>query len=289
MLTLVETLMWSLLTSLAIIFSLFFSYSYKRAKDKRKLMFAVAFAFGAFAFVPKMVIDLTQTWIGQRLEAWSILPIISAVTIAVYTTFLNKESFDKSFQLFTAILMVTTGLMVIPVQITGLAYVIYQAISALVSIPLAYMVVTKKRLPDILFMLSVVCFIVGGVGSAFKLAVEFSAFAFTFAYIFVFLVFRTSEGSEGIASFFLIKNELERTKQELTAHARYSQHLEELVEAKRKELEQAKRLAAIGETAAMVGHDLRNPLQAIINRLYLLKREISLSNDGTDYMEDIEK
>jgi signal transduction histidine kinase len=252
-------------------------------------MFAIAFAFGAFAFLPKMFIELQHTWIGQSLEDWSIFPIISAVTIAVYTSFLNKESFDKPFQLFTAILLLTALLIVIPLQIKGLIPWIYRAISALVSIPLAYMVFTKKRLPDILFMLSVVCFVAGGVGLGFKLAVEFSAFAFTFAYIFIFLVFLTSEGSEGIASFFILKKELERTKQKLTARARYSEHLEELVEAKKKELEQAKRLAAIGETAAMVGHDLRNPLQAIINRLYLVKRKTSLSKDVVDYMDDIEK
>ncbi len=41
----------------------------------------------------------------------------------------------------------------------------------------------------------------------------------------------------------------------------------------RKQIEQqlleAKRLATIGETAGMVGHDLRNPLQAIVNTIYL--------------------
>jgi len=44
----------------------------------------------------------------------------------------------------------------------------------------------------------------------------------------------------------------------------------------RKQMEQtlrkAERYAAIGEAAAMVGHDLRNPLQVIINRLYLAKK-----------------
>ena len=36
-------------------------------------------------------------------------------------------------------------------------------------------------------------------------------------------------------------------------------------------LRKAERLAAIGETAAMVGHDLRNPLQAIVSTIYLAK------------------
>jgi len=51
----------------------------------------------------------------------------------------------------------------------------------------------------------------------------------------------------------------------------YSKHLEELVEEKTKQLKDAERLAAIGETAGMIGHDIRNPLQAIIGELYLSK------------------
>ena len=47
----------------------------------------------------------------------------------------------------------------------------------------------------------------------------------------------------------------------------------DLTERRRMEekLAQTERLSAIGETAAMVGHDLRNPLQAISTALYLLQ------------------
>ncbi len=41
-----------------------------------------------------------------------------------------------------------------------------------------------------------------------------------------------------------------------------------------KQLQDAERLAAIGATAGMVGHDIRNPLQAIIGELFLSKKEI---------------
>ena len=53
-----------------------------------------------------------------------------------------------------------------------------------------------------------------------------------------------------------------------------SEHLEELVEQKTAELKQAERLAAIGQMAAMVGHDLRSPLQAILNTIYLEKKQV---------------
>jgi len=53
-----------------------------------------------------------------------------------------------------------------------------------------------------------------------------------------------------------------------------AERTKELIEAQDRLLK-AERLAAIGETAAMVGHDLRNPLQAISAGTYVLKKEMS--------------
>ncbi len=48
------------------------------------------------------------------------------------------------------------------------------------------------------------------------------------------------------------------------------------------------RLEAIGETAAMVGHDIRNPLQAIESDLYLLRSDIAeLSNEETQRVASV--
>ena len=48
------------------------------------------------------------------------------------------------------------------------------------------------------------------------------------------------------------------------------------------ELKEKERLATIGETAAMVGHDIRNPLQAILGDLYLIASEVTLLPDGKE-------
>ena len=69
---------------------------------------------------------------------------------------------------------------------------------------------------------------------------------------------------------------LKEAEEELKLH---SDHLEEMVEQKAKQLKQAERMAAIGETAAMVGHDLRNPLQAIRYAVYSLKSTLSKCAD----------
>jgi PAS domain S-box-containing protein len=57
-----------------------------------------------------------------------------------------------------------------------------------------------------------------------------------------------------------------KTEEELK---RYSGHLEDLVEERTRELKEAERFSAIGETAHMVGHDLRNPLQVILFKTFI--------------------
>jgi signal transduction histidine kinase len=54
-----------------------------------------------------------------------------------------------------------------------------------------------------------------------------------------------------------------------------NQNLEKLVEERTKQLKDSERLAAIGATAGMVGHDIRNPLQAITGDVYLTKTELA--------------
>ncbi|MCJ7559774.1 PAS domain S-box protein, partial [Candidatus Bathyarchaeota archaeon] len=80
--------------------------------------------------------------------------------------------------------------------------------------------------------------------------------------------------------------------------AEYSQKLEKLVEQRTEQLKrtQAKlvkseRLAAIGELAAMVGHDLRNPLTGIKGAAYYLKTKhgAEIGAKGKEILETIEK
>jgi PAS domain S-box-containing protein len=56
---------------------------------------------------------------------------------------------------------------------------------------------------------------------------------------------------------------------------KYTEDLEKLVEERTKQLKDSERLATIGATAGMVGHDIRNPLQAITGDLYLAKTDLA--------------
>ena len=55
---------------------------------------------------------------------------------------------------------------------------------------------------------------------------------------------------------------------------RHTEHLEELVQERTRKLQDAERLATLGQLAAAVGHDLRSPLQAMMNDLYLEKEKL---------------
>jgi signal transduction histidine kinase len=66
---------------------------------------------------------------------------------------------------------------------------------------------------------------------------------------------------------------------------RYSGHLEAIVEERTAKLKDAERLAGIGETAAMIGHDLRNPLQGlqyIVDLQKLRAERVPLEKRGAD-------
>ncbi|HSV49086.1 MAG TPA: PAS domain S-box protein [Candidatus Acidoferrales bacterium] len=71
----------------------------------------------------------------------------------------------------------------------------------------------------------------------------------------------------------------------------YASQMEELAEQRAQQLQNAERLAAIGQTAGMVGHDIRNPLQAITGDMYLISEELKTIKDidsKRSIMESIE-
>ncbi|MBX5329244.1 PAS domain S-box protein [Candidatus Bathyarchaeota archaeon A05DMB-5] len=84
-----------------------------------------------------------------------------------------------------------------------------------------------------------------------------------------------------------IARDITERKQMQNKLEEYSQHLEALVEQRTRQLKEAQeklikseRLAAIGEVAAMVGHDLRNPLTGIKGAAYYLKTKLGSKMDA---------
>jgi PAS domain S-box-containing protein len=101
-----------------------------------------------------------------------------------------------------------------------------------------------------------------------------------------------------IVSVTLITMDITERKQMQQKIEEYSQQLEVLVEKRTRQLKEAQeqlikseRLAAIGQVAAMVGHDIRNPLTSINSAAYYLKTKLSQKMDtkSKEMLELIEK
>jgi PAS domain S-box-containing protein len=80
--------------------------------------------------------------------------------------------------------------------------------------------------------------------------------------------------------------QLEETREKLENNAcmleEYSSQMEELANSRLEQLKSAERLAAIGATAGMVGHDIRNPLQAITGDIYLAKTDLASTAESEE-------
>ena len=98
----------------------------------------------------------------------------------------------------------------------------------------------------------------------------------------------TYEGSQAILG--IISDITDRKKME-TELRRYTEALEDLVEERTRKLKEAERLAAIGELATMVGHDLRNPLASMEYASYTLRTDYAsnLDKDGLRMLEILEE
>ena len=253
-------LLLSLLTILAVLLTVFFGYMYHKDKDERKLMFVLAFALASLAFLPKMQAGWESMQIAERVYMWSPLPILVGMVIVVLSSLLEIKGFAKPFKAYLFIFVTSILMIVIPIDLSYLHSPIFTGGSVIVLAVSSYLITVRREISDLMFLLSMICFISGGLGMSSNLSVEFCVLAYIFAYVFIALVFTTTkEGPEsGISSFFALKRELEKTR--------------EALKISQQRLVEAERMAAIGETAAMVGHDLRNPLQAITNAVYYLKK-----------------
>ncbi|MCL2476727.1 ATP-binding protein [Candidatus Bathycorpusculum sp.] len=109
------------------------------------------------------------------------------------------------------------------------------------------------------------------------------------AVFFEIEVYPTGNGISVLARDITMRKKMQVSMEENT------KRLEELVRIRTEKLNNAERLVAIGETAGMIGHDIRNPLQSIIGELFLAKDvlnelpETKLTQSLMECVADIEE
>lgn len=85
-------------------------------------------------------------------------------------------------------------------------------------------------------------------------------------------LFELLESNVDITELIQMQNKLEESTIQVEE---YANQMEQLANERAEKLKDAECLAAIGATAGMVGHDIRNPLQAIIGDLFLATTELA--------------
>ena len=116
---------------------------------------------------------------------------------------------------------------------------------------------------------SVLIFAIVGTFSAFLGVVYVQAFRRTLK-----AISELREGAAVIGSGNLDHKLEDSKKDEIGELSHTFNQMADNLKSKTKQLQDSERLAAIGATAGMVGHDIRNPLQAITGDLYLVKTEL---------------
>jgi PAS domain S-box-containing protein len=99
--------------------------------------------------------------------------------------------------------------------------------------------------------------------------------------------FTVFPSAEGITVYGIDITERKLLEQKLEG---YTKNLEKLVEERTRQLQGKERLATIGQTAGMVGHDIRNPLQSIVASMFLIKSDLEslpLSEEKTDALVEL--
>ena len=86
---------------------------------------------------------------------------------------------------------------------------------------------------------------------------------------------RLTDGKGNIVGIWSIVRDITEQKERQQNLQDTADYLKKIIEERTKQLKDSERLAAIGQTAGMVGHDLRNPLQTVIGELYLAKNEVN--------------
>ncbi|MEM3022698.1 MAG: ATP-binding protein, partial [Candidatus Bathyarchaeia archaeon] len=76
-----------------------------------------------------------------------------------------------------------------------------------------------------------------------------------------------------------VREEALRRRDAEEALRHHLEDLERLLEERTKELQKVEEIAAIGRVAAMVGHDLRNPLQVLVNLIYIMEETIAMNEE----------
>jgi PAS domain S-box-containing protein len=186
-------------------------------KDKRKLMFALSFAFASISLIEK-IIPSTGILFIEKLYGSGGFPIMFAVLVTVFCSMRKYVTFDKFFQAYLAGFIIVVVTVFLPFDYPAIIMGGTIGLSFLILGTLIFVWLRKRKSGDLLFLLSIASFAVGGFGQSLGFGTAFYLFGQVFGYVFIVLVFNlpTYDAAQwSNASSFKVQQQLAKTKNQI--------------------------------------------------------------------------
>lgn len=250
-------------------------YLYSKDRNQRKLVFAIGAFVSAFGFNKAFIESLGMTPLFSQSE-WLFIPISLAVVVAAFSSLLKVKNFKWSFALFLTGTLLSLVPFFMQLQLHTLNLALIVSFMA-TSVPVLLYIFSKSRdSADLFFLIATLCFLFQGLVANLGSSEDIPVMLALFGVVFMALMFNRPEKAHpsNLQAFIVLEKELDEANLNLKT-----------MEAK---LLKAQRLAAIGELAGIVGHDLRNPLQGIMGATHYLKTHAAKKPDAT-YFEMLDE
>jgi PAS domain S-box-containing protein len=219
-----EFISWLILIIIAVFFGIWFFKYYVKDKDKRKLMFLIAYLLSSLSLLYKAILsigyyNLESNLFMQNLFYWSSIPLLTAVLIATIESFFSIKRFSLLLKIFLVVTVFCIIMFFIPISVVDLIIYIYQIIAIVAITTLSYIYIIKRELSALLFLLALFSFTIAGFTMNTDLQ-HLSVFSFFIGFIFIGLVFVVSSKFEdsyknSISYYFSLHKQLDYAKSAL--------------------------------------------------------------------------
>jgi len=185
------SILWILLAIFIDAIAFWFLYYYVKDKDKRKLMFALAFLLASFAyiFLSSSYTDFqSEHLILSNLYHWSMLPLMTALLFAISVSIFKNKKIDILFRIYPVILIFSLILVFLPFSIDEMMRTFQQSIAIVVIIASGYLLIKTRNLFSLIFLISMICFSAAGISLTINMD-YLSILLFLLSHTFLTIIF----------------------------------------------------------------------------------------------------
>ena len=257
--------------------SLLLTYWFYKDRNKRKLLFSIGIFVSAFGYYNALLKSLGGTPLFASAD-WLFVPISFAVTIAALSNLFKVKNFETPLRIFLFVTVASVTVFFTQLPLENLHLALMTSFLSVAIPTLIYLFIKNRDISNVIFLLATLCFIFQGITINAGTPLEIPVLLSLFSMVFTGLMFAvpTNGNSFSMAAYLTLEKKLDMANKDL-----------QMAQMK---LLKTERLAAIGELAGMIGHDLRNPLQGIAGAAYYLKARSNskLDDKGRAMVETIE-